>query len=104
MLARFKGRGEWFDLRCPQCKHDYHGQAGVDIASIALSRVEEEFGPIHGNTAVALNNVGNAYGDLGDYHKRKELVERALVMEEREYGPTHAQVAITMCNLGNAQG
>ena len=45
LLESFKGRGEWFDLRCPQCKHDYWGQAAVDIASIAFTRSRRRSDP-----------------------------------------------------------
>ena len=54
--------------------------------------------------AGTLTNLGNAYGDLGDTKKKKELLERALVIQERHYGAEHPEVARTLKNLGNAYG
>ena len=51
-----------------------------------------------------LNNLGNAYGDLGDHAKQRDVLERALAIEERAYGRDHPEVAITLGNLGNAYG
>jgi tetratricopeptide (TPR) repeat protein len=70
----------------------------------ALVIKEKEYGPNHIQTAITLENLGNAYGSLGDYTKGKELLERALVIFEKEYGPNHIQTAITLENLGNAYG
>ena len=41
---------------------------------------------------MTLANLGNACGSLGNAAKRKELLERALVIEERHYGPDHAEL------------
>ena len=43
--------------------------------------------------AITLVNLGNAYGDLGDAKQKKELLERALVIDERHYGKEHPEVA-----------
>ena len=48
--------------------------------------------------------LSDAYGDLGNPGKKKDLLERALVIQESQYGPEHYQVAITLVNLGNAYG
>ena len=89
----FRSRGDWFDLDCPQCKQAYYGQAGVDIASFALSQVQEEHGEDSIESAAALHNLADAFFRVGDYQKQKELLERALSIEEREYGPEHVAVA-----------
>jgi hypothetical protein len=42
-----------------------------------------------------LGNLGNAYGNLGDQQKKKQLLERALAIKEQHYGSDHVNVAIT---------
>eukprot|EP00971_Amphidinium_carterae_P118190 2341574-Amphidinium_carterae.1 len=51
-----------------------------------------------------MTNLGSAYGDLGDYAKKRDYLERTLRINEGHYGPEHPQVAIAMTNLGNAHG
>jgi hypothetical protein len=48
--------------------------------------------------------LGIAYGFLGDYAKKWDMLERALAIKEKHYGPDHPEVAITLTNLGNAYG
>ena len=40
LLDWFRTRGNWSDLACPQCKHEFYGQTGVNLASLALSKVQ----------------------------------------------------------------
>eukprot|EP00971_Amphidinium_carterae_P057428 1135365-Amphidinium_carterae.1 len=54
--------------------------------------------------AITLTNLGNAYGDLGDAHKQRDYLERALRIKESHYGEDRPEVAITLTNLGNAYG
>ena len=54
--------------------------------------------------AQTLTNFGNAYGDLGDHAKSRDVLERALAIKERAYGRDHPDVAITLGNLGMAYG
>ena len=68
----------------------------------ALVIKEREYGSDHREVAITLTNLGNAYGDLGDAKKQRDLLERALVIEEREYGSDHCEAATTLTNLGNA--
>jgi Tfp pilus assembly protein PilF len=70
----------------------------------ALAIAEREYGPEHRQVATTLTNLGNAYGDLGDAARKRDLLEQALAIAEREYGPEHRQVATTLTNLGNAYG
>ena len=37
----------------------------------ALAIKEKHFGPDHPKTGKTLNNLGNAYGSLGDYEKKR---------------------------------
>ena len=46
--------------------------------------------------------LGNAYGELGDTGKQKELLERALIINELHYGSDHPQVEITSCSIAYA--
>jgi ankyrin repeat protein len=54
--------------------------------------------------ATTLTNLGNAYGDLGDNAKKRDMLERALAIKERAYGPDHVALAITLWNLADANG
>jgi tetratricopeptide (TPR) repeat protein len=61
---------------------------------------EREYGPDHVQVAITLTNLGNAYGSLGDYGKKKELLERVLVIKERKNDPDHVEVARTLNSIG----
>jgi len=65
---------------------------------------EKHYGTNHLLTATTLQNLGVAFGSLGDYKKKQELLERALVIHEKHYGPNHPSTATTLYNLGNAFG
>ena len=54
--------------------------------------------------AYALTTLGNAYGDLGDNAKKRDVLERALAIKEREYGRDHVKLAMVLGNLGIAYG
>ena len=54
--------------------------------------------------ALTLSSLGNAYGELGDPAKERDMQERALAIQERAYGRDHPEVAITLNNLGIAYG
>jgi len=58
----------------------------------------------HASLAATLVGLGTAYGELGDAHRQKELLERALAIEERDLGPDHCEISVTLTNLGNACG
>ena len=45
-------------------------------------------------------SLGNACGSLGDYNKKKDMLERALKIEEKAYGSDHVQVGRTLYNIG----
>jgi tetratricopeptide (TPR) repeat protein len=49
-----------------------------------------------------LNNLGNAYGALGDHQEQKRLFQRALMIKEHHYGPVHVEVTSTLHNLAHA--
>lgn len=70
----------------------------------ALKIFENYYGKDHIQVAITLTNLGNTYGDLGDFRRQKELLEQALVILERHYGKDHVQMAITLTNLANAYG
>ena len=54
--------------------------------------------------ALAMTNLGIAYGEVGDAKQMQQLLELALFIQEREYGLHHRLVASTLANLGNAYG
>jgi len=100
----YRSRACWWNLACPTCKRPYEGRAAVHLGHIGLEQVELEHGPEHGDVAVVLVNLGNAYGGLGDDVRRRDLLQRALSIQEREWGPEHRAVAATLTSLGNAYG
>ena len=51
-----------------------------------------------------LTNLANAFGYMGDWPRKKQLLERALEVSERTYGQDHLDVVLTLTNLGNAYG
>eukprot|EP00971_Amphidinium_carterae_P161941 3210489-Amphidinium_carterae.1 len=61
--------------------------------------MESLYGPEHPEVAIALNNLGNAYGKLGDSTKERDYQERALRIFESHYGSEHSKVAIMLNNL-----
>ena len=67
-----------------------------------LELTEAAYGPDHPEVASSLTDLGNAWSDLGQPAKARELHERALRINEREFGPDHPQVASTLSNLGVA--
>ena len=52
--------------------------------SRSRSSYEREYGRDHTEVAITLVNLGNAYGDLGDAAKKRDLLERALAINERD--------------------
>ena len=49
-----------------------------------------------------MGNLGNAWRDLGEPARARDLIQRALTIEEREYGPDHVELARTLNNLAAA--
>ena len=58
----------------------------VKVREAILVKKERVFGAESKEAGVALYNLGNAYFDLGDHAKARDLLERALPIWEREYG------------------
>ena len=78
----------------------------VGSTSKALSLYEElmRVNPDRAVSCVHLDNLGTAYGDLGDHAKMRDLLERATKIKEAYFGKDHFEVAITLGNLGTAYG
>ena len=89
LLAFYRSRGTWHELRCPTCKHCYEGRAAIDLGTIGLEQVQAEHGENTLQFALMLHELGNAYGRLGDAERQRDLLERALVIIERECGAEH---------------
>ena len=98
----FETRREWLDLDCPQCKHPFYGQTGVDLATFALSQVQDEHGEESIMYSAALENLAHAFARVRNHQKERELLERALSMKEQAFGPEHVEVAESG-RLGRAQ-
>ena len=67
-----------------------------------LELTEAAHGPDHPEVAATLTNLGNAWSDLGQPAKARELHERALRICEGKTGSDHLVVAGILTNLGNA--
>jgi len=52
--------------------------------------------------AVALNDLGVTYNDLGEHRKAIGYYEQALVIKRQVYGEGHQSIAISYNNLGSA--
>ena len=70
----------------------------------SLKIYEKHLGEDHWKVAHRLNDLGKAYGSLGDPRKQKDLLERALELLEKHFGEDHFEIAKTLTNLGNAYG
>ena len=57
----------------------------------ALSLREDEFGPMHPETAAALNNLGALLCAQGDPIRARPILERALMIFEKTFGRDYSQ-------------
>ena len=72
---------------CGLCEQDYHG-----VVRCALGwACWKTYGRDHTNLAITLFNLAVAHGSLGDNSKKRELLERGLVICEGFYGPDHSE-------------
>ena len=101
-LLKYHRQQKMLNTKCPNCRRHLGPRFNVVYYQEQLANFEREYGPDHGNVAVTLTNLGNAYGILGDLEKKQNFLERALAIEEREYGPDHRELTVTLANLGNA--
>jgi tetratricopeptide (TPR) repeat protein len=51
--------------------------------------------------ASTLENLGNVYFEMDDFHQAKVFYEKALVIKKSKLGDTSTEIAITLNNLGN---
>ena len=56
----------------------------------------------HRSVAGVAAGLGEAFGDLGEFEKKRDLSEHALSIQEREYGLDNREVAATLDQLGDA--
>ena len=68
----------------------------------ALEISKAVFGAHHPSVADTLNNLGNAWSDLGKPKKAIEYYTQALEIYKAVFGAHHPSVADTLNNLGNA--
>ena len=69
-----------------------------------LADQEQRYDPNHPEIARTVNNLGNAWSDLGDTRQAVSFYERALSIREQVYkeDPNHPDIAKAFNNLGNA--
>ncbi len=73
----------------------------VKVREAILAAQERAFGAESKEAGVALFFLGDAYGDLGDNAKFRDVLERALPIYEREYGSDHVEVAKLFNSFGS---
>ena len=67
--------------KCPTCKQQLGPKFQVRFFERILPQAIESLGEDHRNVAPILFQLGNAYGNLGDAAKQRDLLERALVIQ-----------------------
>lgn len=68
----------------------------------ALQIRQQIQGSGHIEVASTLENLGNVYFEIEDYHIAKSYYEKALVIKKNKLGELHSEVALTLNNLGNS--
>lgn len=76
----------------------------IGLYERALTIKEAHYGKEHYQVAITLGNLANAYGEMGNTVRKRDLLERALTIFETHKGREHYHVAITLTNLGNTYG
>jgi tetratricopeptide (TPR) repeat protein len=76
----------------------------VRVREAILAEKERAFGAKSRKVGSVLWALGEAYSDLGDYAKFRDVLERALPIYEREHGKDSTLVAAMLMNLGVAYG
>ena len=66
-----------------------------DLCERALGIFERDLGPEHPETAATLTRLASAYGGLGDFEQKRDLLERALAIMEG-HGPSLARGAVSI--------
>jgi len=65
------------------------------VYTLALTIIEEVYGPDHPEVASTLGNLGIVQRQLGEFEAARATQTRALTIEEAVYGPDHPEVAST---------
>lgn len=65
----------------------------------ALAIIKKTRGERHRDYAVALNNLGILYWDMGDYEKAEALLQQAVEIRKKVLGERHPEYARSLCNL-----
>ena len=58
----------------------------------------------HLETIITLKNIGNAWGDLGDYEIQRDILTQALEIFEKYYGKDHSYTKRLSIHLNNLLG
>jgi tetratricopeptide (TPR) repeat protein len=80
-----------------------HIEAGP-LLERALAICEQELGPTHLDTALALNDLGGFYREQAKYADAESLLQRALAIYEQNLVPMHPNTAETLNELGLLYG
>lgn len=80
------------------------GEAVDEIPPLSRKLVlaESAYGPDHPAVVGLLNDLGNAWVNLGQPAKARDLFERALSSKQRRFGSDHREVAGSLNSLGAA--
>ena len=66
-----------------------------------VKRANESLGEDNPVTLDALNDLGEALNDTGQFEEAKKILEESLAATERVLGPDHWKTLDSMNNLGN---
>ena len=75
-------------------------QEAIPIAKRALEAAKRVRGPEHPDVAIALNNLGILFQDIGNYAKAEPLYQETLRIWQKILGPEHPYTAQSLSNLG----
>ena len=104
IYAGKNAQGDFLKALPPEAPKGEKLELTKELLERALSIQEREYGPEHVEVAATLGNLGNAFGDLGDYQKAKELLERAYKITKKEFGSGHTRFAHVCIGLAKAHG
>ena len=85
---------------CALLKSIQESAGVVKVREAILAKQEQRFGAESEEAGAALFFLGDAYSDLGDSTKHRDVLERALPIYEREHGSDGAEVADVLNDLG----
>ncbi|MEO1353022.1 MAG: tetratricopeptide repeat protein [Cyanobacteria bacterium J06635_15] len=73
----------------------------IDCFEAAIAFFERQFGQVHGEIAINLNNLAASLQAKGELKQAEQAYRRALAIKEQLLGKSHPNVAISLNNLAS---